>query len=143
MKPASNAIDVAGLSKSYGSIQALRGADLKVSPAQGFGLVGPNGSGKTTLIKALCGILKPDAGAVRVLGLRADRDRYSVRKHRGYMPRSPALYEDLSPAENLRFFGGGFRIPDLGSALGHSHSDSRPSGFFAMVQLSGAASLRH
>ncbi|MHB8858572.1 MAG: ABC transporter ATP-binding protein [Thermoleophilia bacterium] len=118
MEPANNlAIGVEELTKSYGSIQALKGANLEVSPAQVFGLVGPNGSGKTTLIKALCGILKPDSGSVRVLGLRADRDRYAVRKHLGYMPQSPALYEDLSPAENLRFFGGGFHVPDLAARL--------------------------
>ena len=62
------AVDIEGLSKSYGAIKALDGAALKVSPGQVFGLVGPNGSGKTTLIKALCGILKPDGGGVRCWG---------------------------------------------------------------------------
>jgi ABC-2 type transport system ATP-binding protein len=100
------AIEVSGLSKSYGAIKALDGTSLSVESGRIFGLVGPNGSGKSTLINALCGILKPDAGEVRVLGTDARRDRYALRRRLGYMPQSPALYEDLSPRENLRFFGG-------------------------------------
>ncbi len=111
------AIDISGLGKQYGSIHALDGASLTVAPAQVFGLVGPNGSGKSTLIKAICGILKPDRGDVRVLGLDAGHDRYAIRKRLGYMPQTPSLYDDLSPAENLRFFGGGFRVPDLRTRL--------------------------
>ncbi|MBI5870902.1 MAG: ABC transporter ATP-binding protein [Actinobacteria bacterium] len=107
------AVEIQGLHKSYGAIQALDDASLLVAPAQIFGLVGPNGSGKSTIIKAICGILKPDRGSVRVLGLDADRNRHAVRERLGYMPQTPSLYDDLSPAENLRFFGGGFRVPDL------------------------------
>ncbi len=111
------AIAIETLEKRYGDIRALKGARLTVAPGQIFGLVGPNGSGKTTLIKAICGILKPDRGSVRVLGLDAGHDRYAVRKRLGYMPQTPALYDDLSPAENLQFFGGGFRLPDLNDRL--------------------------
>jgi ABC-2 type transport system ATP-binding protein len=110
---AAAAISIDGLKKQYGAIKALDGAVLKVSYGEVFGLVGPNGAGKTTLIKALCGILKPTAGTVSVLGLDAGRDRYEVRRRLGYMPQAPALYEDLSPQENLTFFGGGYRTPDL------------------------------
>ncbi|MDO8736636.1 MAG: ABC transporter ATP-binding protein [Thermoleophilia bacterium] len=110
-------MEIQGLSKSYGTIRALDDASLLVAPAQVFGLVGPNGSGKSTIIKALCGILKPDSGSVRVLGLEADRNRHAIRERLGYMPQTPSLYDDLSPAENLRFFGGGFRVPDLDTRL--------------------------
>jgi len=112
-----NAVEMQGLCKNYGTIRALDEASLLIEPAQVFGLVGPNGSGKSTLIKALCGILKPDSGSVRVFGLEAGRNRYAVRKHLGYMPQTPSLYDDLSPVENLRFFGGGFHVPDLESRL--------------------------
>jgi len=111
------AIEVEGLAKSYDGVQALTGATLRVAPGQIFGLVGPNGSGKTTLIKALCGILKPDHGSVRVLGRQAGADRHAIRQQLGYMPQTPSLYDDLSPAENLRFFGGRFRLPDLPERL--------------------------
>lgn len=110
-------IEIEDLHKSYGAIRALDGTNLTVAPAQVFGLLGPNGSGKTTLIKAICGILKPDRGNIRVFGLEAGHDRYAVRKRLGYMPQTPSLYDDLSPAENLRFFGGGFRLPDLQERL--------------------------
>jgi ABC-type sugar transport system ATPase subunit len=58
-----DAIQVAGLSKRYGKIEALRGVDLRVPEGAVFGLVGPNGAGKTTLIKALVGALRPSEGA--------------------------------------------------------------------------------
>jgi len=110
-------VEVKELVKCYGSIRALDSADMEVAPGQIFGLVGPNGSGKTTLIKALCGILKPDSGSVRVLGLNATSDRYRIRLRLGYMPQTPSLYDDLSPAENLRFFGGRFHLEDLAGRM--------------------------
>jgi len=100
------AISAVGLEKNYGPIKALDGASLEVPEGVVYGLVGPNGSGKSTLIKAICGVLRPDAGHVRVLGMDAVRDRFAVRRRLGYMPQTPSLYEDLSPLENLRFFGG-------------------------------------
>ena len=62
------AIKVEGLTKRYGKIEALRGADLTVPEGTVFGLVGPNGAGKTTLIEALVGALRPSGGEVGVLG---------------------------------------------------------------------------
>ena len=111
------AIVIEDLGKRYGAISALDGASLTTVRGQIYGLVGPNGSGKTTLIKAICGLLKPDRGRVEVLGLDAARDRHAVRKHLGYMPQTPSLYDDLSPLENLRFFGGAFRPPDIGERI--------------------------
>lgn len=107
------AIEINNLVKRYGHITALDNTNMAAAKGRIFGLVGPNGSGKTTLIKAICGILKPDAGDVRVFGLDAGRDRQAVRRRLGYMPQSPSLYDDLSPWENLTFFGGAFRSDDL------------------------------
>lgn len=107
------AIEVAGLSKSYGHIEALVNASLQVPAGQVFGLVGPNGAGKSTIIKAICGILKPDSGSVSVLGMEAGRERFAVRRRLGYMPQTPSLYDDLSPFENLRFFGSARHTGDL------------------------------
>ncbi len=111
--PSSPAVSIEALRKDYGAIRALGGATLTVRKGEVFGLVGPNGAGKTTLIKAICGILKPTAGRVTVLGFDAGRDRYRLRRRLGYMPQAPALYEDLSPYENLTFFGKGYRTEDL------------------------------
>jgi ABC-2 type transport system ATP-binding protein len=108
-----DAIEVAGLTKRYGKIEALRGVDLYVPEGTVFGLVGPNGAGKTTLIKALVGALRPSDGNVRVLGLDPLKDRAVLRRRIGYMPQSPALYDDLSARDNVRFFGAAHRVPDL------------------------------
>lgn len=107
------AIEVEGLVKRYGKLEALRGVDLEVPGGQVFGLVGPNGAGKTTLIKALVGSLRPTAGTVRVLGLDPLQDRSQLRRSIGYMPQSPALYEDLPARENVRFFGSAHRVSGL------------------------------
>ena len=108
------AIKVEGLTKRYGKIEALRGVDLNVPEGRVFGLVGPNGAGKTTLIKALVGALRPSGGEVRVLGLNPLEDRSELRRRIGYMPQSPALYEDLSARSNVEFFSAAHRTPDLG-----------------------------
>ena len=108
-----DAIKVEGLSKRYGKIEALRGVDVRVPEGAVFGLVGPNGAGKTTLIKALVGALRPSGGEVRVLGLNPLKDRAELRQQTGYMPQSSALYEDLSPRDNVEFFGAAHGTPDL------------------------------
>lgn len=108
-----NAIEVSGLSKKYGRVEALWDADLSVRRGEVFGLVGPNGAGKTTLIKGLVGALRPSGGEARVMGLNPLKDRAELRQRIGYMPQSPALYEDLSARGNIGFFGAAHRTPDL------------------------------
>ena len=108
-----DAVEVAGLVKRYGKVEALGGVDLRVPEGAVFGLVGPNGAGKTTLIKALVGSLRPTEGSVSVLGSNPLKDRHRLRQRIGYMPQSPALYEDLSARDNITFFGAAHGIPDL------------------------------
>jgi ABC-2 type transport system ATP-binding protein len=108
-----DAIKVSRLTKRYGRLEALGGVDLGVPEGAVFGLVGPNGAGKTTLIKALVGALRPTEGEVRVLGLDPLEDRSELRRRAGYMPQSPALYEDLPARDNVEFFGAAHRVPDL------------------------------
>ena len=112
-----DAIEVEGLSKRYGRVEALRGVDLRVPRGAVFGLVGPNGAGKTTLIKALVGALRPSEGGARVLGLDPLRDRAELRRRIGYMPQPPALYEDLPARDNVEFFGAAHRPADLGKKV--------------------------
>lgn len=100
-----NAVDIENLSKDYGKLRALNNIMLNVPPGTIYGLIGPNGAGKTTLIKTLVGAVKQDNGSVKVLGLDPLRDKWKLRKQIGYMPQSPALYDDLSAKDNLLFFG--------------------------------------
>jgi ABC-2 type transport system ATP-binding protein len=108
-----DAIAVSGLTKRYGDIRALQGVYLTVPKGAVYGLLGPNGAGKSTLIKALVGSLRPSGGDVSVLGLDPLRQRAALRERIGYMPQGPALYQDLSARENVRFFGAAHNVPDL------------------------------
>lgn len=112
-----NAIEISGLTKHYGRVKALQGVDLTVPEGAIFGLLGPNGAGKSTLIKALVGALQPTNGSVRVLGCDPLRDKVALRPQIGYMPQGSALYEDLSPRENLRFFGSAHRVSNLSARI--------------------------
>ena len=103
MEEAELAVEVEGVVKRFGTLRALDGIDLRVRRGEVYGLLGPNGSGKTTLIRCLVGLVRPDRGTVRVLGRRMPD--LGVLGRVGYMTQAPALYPDLSVAENLRFFG--------------------------------------
>ncbi len=108
------AIEAKGIEKRYGHIRALRGMDLSVAEGQIFGLIGANGAGKSTFIKLLVGASKSDAGELRVLGLQPrNKNKADLRQQIGYMPQSPALYDDLTAVENLRFFGQAHRLNNL------------------------------
>ena len=108
-----NAVEIKNLFKSYGKLRALTNVTLDVPEGKIYGLVGPNGAGKTTLIKALVGALKPTDGSAKVLGLDPLKDKWKLRRQIGYMPQSPALYDDLSAKNNILFFGKAQNIPDL------------------------------
>lgn len=98
-----NAVEIDSLSKDYGKIRALDNIILNVPEGSIYGLVGPNGAGKTTLIKTLVGTLKPTKGQVRVLGLDPLQNKWELRRQIGYMPQTPALYDDLSAKKILCF----------------------------------------
>jgi ABC-2 type transport system ATP-binding protein len=83
---------------------ALSNIDLKISAGDRFGLFGPNGAGKTTLISMMTGLLKPSSGRVQLFGMDAAADR-NAKKIFGYVPQDFAFYDELTPVENLEFFG--------------------------------------
>jgi ABC-2 type transport system ATP-binding protein len=101
---ANEAIVVQDLHKRYGHIHALQGVTLHVKRGEIFGLLGANGAGKSTLIKTLVGSTRPSAGSTTVLGLDPTREAALLRRQVGYMPQQAALYEDLTPFDNVRFF---------------------------------------
>jgi ABC-2 type transport system ATP-binding protein len=101
------AIDVSGLTVTYpsGSGPAVDGVDLTVGAGELFGLLGPNGAGKTTIIAVLCGLLKPTAGRVRLLGVDPAARPSEARRRFSLAPQDVALYAGLTPRENLTYFG--------------------------------------
>jgi ABC-2 type transport system ATP-binding protein len=97
------AIALEGLSKRYGTFDAVFPLTLAVQPGEVFGFLGPNGAGKTTTIRLLMGILVPTAGRAHIAGLDCQRDRAEVKRHVGYLPDNPIFYDYLRAREILEF----------------------------------------
>jgi ABC-2 type transport system ATP-binding protein len=105
------AIQVTGLSKTYGHVQAVSGLDLVVPSGSIFGLIGPNGAGKTTTLSVIATLLKPTSGEARVLGHDPVKAPREVRKILGYMPDTMGVNERLTVDEYLMFYAHAFRLP--------------------------------
>lgn len=106
-------IELRGVRKQYARANraAVTGLDLSVQPGEIFGFLGPNGAGKTTTIKILCGLLRPDAGAVRVAGVDLLSDPLTAKSRIGYVPDSPEMYDHLTGIEYLTFVADVHRVP--------------------------------
>ena len=100
----SEAVELRGLSKVFGDLQAVDGLDLRVHRGEMFALVGPDGAGKTTSMRLICGALLPTGGEAVVEGVGVTEDPERVKRMVGYMSQRFSLYGELSVAENLRFF---------------------------------------
>lgn len=95
------AIETRGLGKRFGSISAVDGLDLQVPSGKVYGFLGKNGAGKTTTIRMLLGLLKPDAGQVRLLGGDLAGNKAALLKDVGSLVESPSYYAHLTGRENL------------------------------------------
>jgi len=98
------AVEFADVVKRYGQTTALAGLGLEVGRGEMFGLIGPDGAGKTTAIRLACGLLRPDGGRVRVLGLDPVREHRRLTDRVGYLSQRFSLYGDLTIDENIAFF---------------------------------------
>ncbi|MEX2588254.1 MAG: ABC transporter ATP-binding protein [Actinomycetota bacterium] len=105
------AITIKGLTKSYGSLQAVRGIDLEVAEGEVFALLGPNGAGKTTTVEILEGFRKRDAGEVLVLGTDPQNAGRRFREDVGVVLQQTGLDPYLTVAETLEMFGGYYPHP--------------------------------
>jgi ABC-2 type transport system ATP-binding protein len=117
-----------GVTRCFGSVEALRGLDLTVPYGRVTALVGPNGAGKTTLLLVLATLLRPDAGEVRVAGFDPVTHPAQVRATMGWMPDVFGVYDQLTVREYLAFFADAY-------LLGRPRADERVSSLLALVHL--------
>ena len=126
-------VETRHLVKSFGSFRAVDDVSISVEAGEIFGFLGSNGAGKTTTMRILCGLLRPSSGEAWVNGLNVETDPELVRAQIGYMSQRFSLYNELTVAENLRFFGGIYAIPrELQQRQGNQ-----------MLELFGLAARQH
>ena len=121
------AIDVQGITKSFGGCVVVDGLAMQVRRGEIYGFLGPNGSGKTTFLRILCGLLRPDSGSGTCLGYDVVRESDAIKRRVGYMTQRFSLYEDLSLAENLRFVADIYQMPNAAKAVTKMLDSSRAS----------------
>ncbi|MCS7103555.1 MAG: ABC transporter ATP-binding protein [Candidatus Korarchaeum sp.] len=99
------AVEVIDLRKHFGDLRAVDGITFEVKGGSIFGLLGPNGAGKTTTLRMIYGVLRPDSGSVRVMGIDVWKDPKRARSLMGVMPEDTGIYPRLTAEENLIYFG--------------------------------------
>ncbi|MEF8794696.1 MAG: ABC transporter ATP-binding protein, partial [Thiohalorhabdus sp.] len=148
----SHTLEVSEVDRHFGDFYAVQQVSLRVRPGEIFGLLGPNGAGKSTLIKMICGLLPPSAGVIQVAGVDVRRAPARVRSRLGYMAQQFALYEDLSPVQNLRFFCRAYGLTERTARarieatladfaledVAHSNSQALPLGLKQRLALGNA-----
>ncbi len=125
-------LEVRGLRKTFGSLVAVEEVSFSVAAGECVGLLGPNGAGKTTTLSMLAGLIRPDAGEVLIAGRALTGDTDPAKRRLGLVPQDLALYEDLSAAENLAFFGALY-------SLSRAELRDRGAAALDLVGLSGRA----
>ena len=98
------AIEIEGLQKTYGKIQAVKGISMRVERGEIFGFLGPNGAGKTTTIRCMLDVIRPTVGTIRVLNLDAQRDTYELHQHIGYLPGDVRLPGSMTGKQVINYF---------------------------------------
>lgn len=119
MDPTLPAIEVSGVSRSFGRRRAVDGVDFSLNAGDCLALFGPNGAGKTTLLRVVAGLLRPTAGTVRVGG-RFLRDDAAARGQTGLISHQSMLYRALTARENVEFAARLYGVPDAGGAAGRA-----------------------
>ena len=105
-------VSVQELEKRFGDFVAVDRVSFSIDRGEIFGFLGPNGAGKSTTIRMLCGIITPSAGSGHVAGFDVVSQSESIKQTIGYMSQKFSLYEDLTPAENIRFYLGIYSVPE-------------------------------
>jgi ABC-2 type transport system ATP-binding protein len=138
------AIRIEGVTKRFGSVQALAGVDLEVATGEFFGLLGPNGAGKTTLISALAGLVRPDAGRLAVMGHDVVADYRAARRQLGVVPQELVFDPFFTVRESLEIQSGYFGIRDNAAWIDEilENLDLTAKADTNMRQLSGGMKRR-
>jgi len=110
-------IEVQGLTKLYGTLEAVRDLAFRVAPGEVLGLVGPNGAGKTTTLRSIVGIVRPTSGTIRVGGHDVTRDPVAAKRLLAFMPDEPHLFDYLTVEEHLRFTARLYDVADIDRRL--------------------------
>jgi len=105
------AVNIRGLTKSFGTFEAVKGIDFDVAEGEVFGFLGPNGAGKSTTIKILCTLTPPSSGSAKVGGFDVVAERDEVRRHIGLVFQDVTLDQYLSAEQNLRFHAELYGLP--------------------------------
>src|ERR1700722_7342119 len=113
MPPEPFALEISGLVKRFDR-PAVDGLDLKVRTGEFYALLGPNGAGKTTTLRMIAGLLRPDAGTIRVAGIDALADPIAAKQVMAWISDEPMIYDKLTPQEYLEFIAG---LWDIAPAL--------------------------
>lgn len=121
-------IRLEGVTKRYGRFTAVHPLDLHVKAGELFGFLGPNGAGKTTTIRMVTGVLRPTAGTIHVAGRDMTLDPVAAKRHIGYIPDRPMLYDKLTGAEFLRFVSGLWGYED-------EQTEKRAAELFELFEL--------
>jgi ABC-2 type transport system ATP-binding protein len=138
------AIQIEGVHKRFGQLQALDGIDLEVRRGEFFGLLGPNGAGKTTLINILAGLARADRGTARVLGHDVRADYRAARRALGVVPQELVFDPFFSVRETLEIQSGYFGIRNNGAWIDEvmEHLDLTGKADANMRSLSGGMKRR-
>jgi len=104
-------IEFIGVTKSYGDKRAVDDLSLEVRDGEIFGFIGPNGAGKTTTIKMMVGMLRPDAGTVRVNGVDVQTEPIRAKLGMAYVPDTPDVYERLTGLQFVNFIADAYQVP--------------------------------
>jgi ABC-2 type transport system ATP-binding protein len=105
-------IDVSALTKRYGDVTAVDTLSFTVASGEVLGLVGPNGAGKTTTLRALCGIINPTHGTIRIAGHDLAGEAPRAKQNLAFIPDEPLLFDYLTVEEHLRFVGRLYRVAE-------------------------------
>lgn len=108
-----SAIEVHDFRKVYDSTVAADGISFSLPAGTVGALIGPNGAGKTTTIRALCGIIRPTSGTLRVAGFDVERETLDVKRNVAYVPDDPPLFETLTVWEHLQFIASAYQVRDF------------------------------